>query len=250
MNYRLKIQYDGTRYKGWQRQGGTRSSEATIQGRIESVLTRFAGEEIQIDGAGRTDAGVHAKEQIANVHLPEGVSPEPEELRTYLNAYLPEDIRITAVERAGERFHSRLNATGKRYEYHIIKVNGENVFQRKYAWKMSGILEVEQMRKAAERLIGSHDFRSFCAKASKKKSTVRNIHCITLEETEQELTIFFEGNGFLYNMVRIMVGTLVEVGLGKRTPEEIPDILARKERKYAGETAPAQGLFLAKVYYD
>ncbi len=250
MNYRLKIQYDGTRYKGWQRQGGAGGSDATIQGKLEAVLSRYVSKEIQIDGAGRTDAGVHAIEQVANVHLPEEMSGSPEELKEYLNSYLPEDIRVTAVERAGERFHSRLNATGKRYEYHIVKVTGENVFQRKYAWKMLGILDVEQMKKAAEFLVGKHDFRSFCSKPSKKKSTIRTVRAITFDETEQELTISFEGDGFLYNMVRILVGTLVEVGLGKRTPEEMTEILERKERKYAGETAPAQGLFLAKVYYD
>lgn len=252
MNYRLKIQYDGTRYKGWQRQGGSGvgASDATIQGKLEAVLMRHAGERVQVDGAGRTDAGVHAREQVANVHMPETKSVLPEELRTILNTYLPEDIRILEVQRAGERFHSRLNATGKRYEYQILKSTGENVFQRKYAWKMSGILDVERMRQAAEYLVGTKDFRSFCARASKKKSTVRTIHSIVLEETDQELKISFEGNGFLYNMVRILVGTLVEVGLGKRKPEEIEEILERRERRYAGETAPAQGLFLAKVFYD
>nr|MBP3598797.1 tRNA pseudouridine(38-40) synthase TruA [Eubacterium sp.] len=250
MNYRMKIQYDGTRYKGWQRQGGVSGSDATIQGKMEAVLSRYVGKEIQIDGAGRTDAGVHAMEQIANVHVPENVSGTPEELKEYINEYLPEDIRVTAVERAGERFHSRLNAIGKRYEYHIMKATSENVFQRKYAWKVLGILNTEQMRIAADFLVGKHDFRSFCSKASKKKSTVRTIRSITFKETEQDLVICFEGDGFLYNMVRILVGTLVEVGLGKRQPEEMLEILERKERKYAGETAPAQGLFLAKVYYD
>lgn len=248
MNYRLKIQYEGTKYRGWQRQ--REESDRTIQGKIEAVLSRLAGREIHVDGAGRTDAGVHAVEQVANVHLGEGSVTSPEELAAYLNAYLPEDIRVLEAAVAGERFHSRLNATGKRYCYHLIKAGREFVFARKYAWKMTAPLDVEKMREAAEYLLGEHDFRSFCSKASKKKSTVRRIAGIQIRETDDEILLTFEGNGFLYNMVRILTGTLVEVGTGSRTPEEIPEILEKCERKYAGETAPAKGLFLEKVFYD
>lgn len=247
MNYRLKIQYDGTRYRGWQRQPGT---EMTIQGKMEHVLSEFAGQKILIDGAGRTDAGVHAVEQVANVHVPECVAQEPETVKQYLNMYLPEDIRVLSVERAGERFHSRLNATGKVYRYHILKFDAECVFLRKYAWKVTEPLDTGRMKMAAEQFVGKHDFRSFCSRASKKKSTVRTIHSIEIEETEQEIRLTFRGNGFLYNMVRILTGTLVEVGAGKRQPEEMSRILEKKERRYAGETAPAKGLFLIKVLYD
>lgn len=247
MNYRMKVQYDGTRYQGWQRQAGSR---ATIQGKIEEVLSRQMGREIHIDGAGRTDAGVHALEQVANVHLPDMFAGSPEELRGILNEYLPEDIRILHMEAAGERFHSRLHATGKQYRYRLMKWDRDFVFGRKYAWKMAEPLEVEKVREAAGHLLGEHDFKSFCTKASKKKSTVRRIDNIQIEDTENEILLTFEGSGFLYNMVRILTGTLVEVGTGRRKPEEMPEILERKERKYAGETAPAKGLFLVKVYYD
>ncbi len=268
MNYRLKIQYDGTRYRGWQRQPTCQKDRQptcrksgqptcredrqvmTIQGRLEAVLTKYAGRELRIDGAGRTDAGVHALEQVANVHMPDQCEPEPEELRRYLNEYLPEDIRVLAVQRAGERFHSRLNVTGKRYCYHLLKWNRENVFLRRYAWKMTRPLDLERMRRASEYLLGEHDFKSFCTKASKKKSTVRRITDIRVTETEDEVMLTFEGNGFLYNMVRILTGTLVETGTGDREPEELPEILRREERRFAGETAPAKGLFLEKVFYE
>ncbi len=247
MNYRLKIQYDGTRYKGWQRQKGT---EMTIQGKLEKVLSVYAGRELEIQGAGRTDAGVHALEQVANVHFSDEFAPEPGALKGYLNEYLPEDIRVLSVERAGERFHSRLNARGKRYSYHIIKHDRDCVFQRKYAWKAENDLDIDKMKKAAGYLLGSHDFQSFCSRASKKKSTVRTIHSIDIQETEDLIYLIYEGNGFLHNMVRILTGTLVGTGSGKLSPEEIPEILEKRERQYAGETAPARGLFLEKVYYD
>lgn len=258
MNYRMKIQYDGTRYRGWQRQStkvesgaaAIRKNDLTIQGKIEAVLSVFAGKSVQIDGAGRTDAGVHALEQVANVRLPGTANVQPEEIRNYLNAYLPEDIRILSVDRAGERFHSRLNAIGKRYSYRLIKYDRDFVFGRKYAWKMTEKLDLQQMKQAAEELEGLHDFKSFCSKSSKKKSTVRRIDRIQIEETPEQVILIFEGNGFLYNMVRILTGTLVEVGTGKRKPEEMAGILQKGERRFAGETAPAQGLFLEKVYYD
>ncbi|MCM1245936.1 MAG: tRNA pseudouridine(38-40) synthase TruA [Roseburia sp.] len=247
MNYRLEIQYDGTKYRGWQRQSGT---DRTIQGKIENVLSKMTGQEICIDGAGRTDAGVHAAAQTANVHIPENKAPGEEKLKAYLNEYLPEDIRILHVRRAGERFHSRLNAVGKMYRYHMIKYDRDDVFLRNYAWKVKEPLDIEAMRRAAAYLIGKKDFRSFCAKPSKKKSTVRTLESIQIDETDTEITLTFKGDGFLHHMVRILTGTLVEVGAGKRSPEEMPSILEKKERRYAGETAPAKGLFLVKVYYD
>lgn len=247
MNYRMKVQYDGTRYQGWQRQSG---SSATIQGKIEEVLSRQAGRLIQIDGAGRTDAGVHALEQTANVHLPESFAVSPDELRAVMNEYLPQDIRIVHVEKAGERFHSRLHATGKQYRYCLMKWDRDDVFRRRYSWKMAEALDIPSMQEAARYLVGEHDFKSFCTKASKKKSTVRRLTRIEIKETEHEILMTFEGSGFLYNMVRILTGTLVEVGTASRRPDEMPEILGRKERRYAGETAPAKGLFLVKVFYD
>lgn len=244
-NYRFKIQYDGTRYHGWQRQ---KNSSDTIQGRIEQVLSRQMGHPVEIDGAGRTDAGVHAREQVANVHL--DYNGTTEELRECLNEYLPEDIRILEVEIAGERFHSRLNATGKVYEYRLCKKGCFDVFARKYQWQMEELLDVARMKEAAGLLLGEHDFKGFCTKASRKKSTIRRIDAIDIEETENAVILRFSGNGFLYNMVRILTGTLVEIGTGTRGISTIGEILERKERVLAGMTAPAKGLTLVRVKYD
>lgn len=245
MNYRMLIQYDGGRYRGWQRQG---NCSDTIQGRIEQVLSKWLGHEVEIAGAGRTDAGVHALAQVANVHLEEHL--ETDEMKRYLNEYLPEDIRILKVDVASERFHSRLHATGKVYEYHLQKKGCCRVFARKYCWQMAESLDVERMRNASQLLVGQHDFKGFCTKASKKKSTVRRLDAIDIVESEEEIVLHFEGNGFLYNMVRIVTGTLVEVGAGKRDLSNITDVLKMGERRLAGETAPAQGLFLVQVKYD
>lgn len=244
-NYRLKIQYDGTRYRGWQRLAGR---EDTIQGKIENVLSRLLDTPVQLDGAGRTDAGVHARCQVANVHLT--CRWEPAELKQKLNEYLPEDIRILEVSLAGERFHSRLNALAKVYEYQLLKEGCYDVFTRRYCWQMTQPLDLERMREAAGYLTGEHDFRGFCTKASKKKSTVRRLDKVEIRETKDSIFLRFEGNGFLYNMVRIMTGTLVEIGTGKREPETIRDILQQKERSLSGEKAPAQGLTLLTVRYD
>lgn len=244
-NYRLKIQYDGTRYHGWQRQ---KNGSDTIQGRIEQVLSRQMGHSVEIDGAGRTDAGVHAREQVANVHL--DYNGTTEELRECLNEYLPEDIRILEVEIAGERFHSRLNATGKVYEYRLCKKGCFDVFARKYQWQMEEVLDVAHMKEAAGFLLGEHDFKGFCTKASRKKSTIRRIDAIDIEETENAVILHFFGNGFLYNMVRILTGTLVEIGTGTREISTIEEIFERKERVLAGMTAPAKGLTLVRVKYD
>lgn len=244
-NYRFKIQYDGTRYRGWQRQ---KNDFDTIQGRIEQVLSRQMGHPVEIDGAGRTDAGVHAREQVANVHL--DYNGTTEELRECLNEYLPEDIRILEVEIAGERFHSRLNATGKVYEYRLCKKGCFDVFARKYQWQMEELLDVARMKEAAGLLLGEHDFKGFCTKASRKKSTIRRLDAIDIEETESAVILRFSGNGFLYNMVRILTGTLVEIGTGTRGISTIGEILERKERVLAGMTAPAKGLTLVRVKYD
>ena len=244
-NYRLKIQYDGTRYHGWQRLSGR---DDTIQGKIEGVLTRLLDISVRVDGAGRTDAGVHARCQVANVYLESAW--EPEELRQKLNEYLPEDIRILEVVQAGERFHSRLNAVGKIYEYHLLKEGCFDVFARKYSWQMTQELDPGRMREAAGYLIGQHDFKAFCTKASKKKSTVRRLDAVEIRETEDSIFLRFEGNGFLYNMVRILTGTLVEIGAGVREPESVLEILQKGNRALAGETAPARGLTLLSVKYD
>ena len=244
MNVKLTIQYDGTRYDGWQRQGNT---DNTLQGRLEGVLSRMVGKPVEIQGAGRTDAGVHARGQVASVHLPEGYTPQ--EVQNYLNRYLPEDVAVVEVVKVGERFHARLSATGKEYRYHIRMGSIPDVFARKYQYRVEEPLDLAAMERAAGYLTGKHDFRSFCGNRRFKKSTVREVFHIGVEVCGSDLTLVYRGDGFLYNMVRILTGTLLEVGLGQRTPESMVDILEARERTAAGKTAPAQGLVLQEVYY-
>ena len=244
MNVKLTIQYDGTRYDGWQRQGNT---DNTLQGRLEGVLSRMVGKPVEIQGAGRTDAGVHAHGQVASVHLPEGYTPQ--EIQNYLNRYLPEDVAVVEVVEVGERFHARLSATGKEYRYHIRMGSVPDVFARKYQYRVEEPLDLAAMERAAGYLTGKHDFRSFCGNRRFKKSTVREVFHIGVEVCGSDLTLIYRGDGFLYNMVRILTGTLLEVGLGQRTPESMVDVLEARERTAAGKTAPAQGLVLQEVYY-
>ncbi|MGN0985309.1 MAG: tRNA pseudouridine(38-40) synthase TruA [Candidatus Enterenecus sp.] len=245
MNYKLTIQYDGSRYDGWQKQGNT---DNTIQDKLEGVLSRLAGEPVEVHGAGRTDAGVHALGQTASVKLPGDRAPE--EVMAYANRYLPEDIAVTAAEGADDRFHARLSARGKVYRYAIRLGGVPDVFRRKYQYRVEGPLDVAAMERAAALLTGTHDYRSFCANRRYKKSTVRTVRAIEIRADGPDLTITFRGDGFLYNMVRILTGTLLEVGLGERAAEEMPTILAAKDRSAAGRTAPAQGLTLVEVEYE
>ena len=245
MNYRIEIAYDGTRYKGWQKQGDT---DNTIQAKIEHVLSEMAGEAVDVHGAGRTDAGVHAKCQVAQFRLSKAMPPE--EIRNYLNTYLPDDIGITAVKEASERFHSRYNASKKTYTYRISKDMSQHVFDRKYVMRCDEKLDTKAMKKAASHLVGKHNFKSFCGNPRFKKSTVKEIFSVDINETPSEITIVYKGDGFLQYQVRIMTGTLIEVGEGKRDPDSIPDIIAAGDRKAAGRTAPACGLTLTKVSYS
>jgi len=241
----MVVQYDGTRYDGWQRQGNT---ENTIQSKLESVIGKMTGEDVEIIGSGRTDAGVHATGQVANVHM--DTEKTPQEIKDYVNQYLPDDIAVIQLEEAPDRFHSRLNATGKVYTYWIETAPKCSVFQRKYIYTLGRKLDVEAMRQAAKLLCGTHDFKSFCSNKNMKKSTVRTVKTISIQERGSGLEIHVIGDGFLYNMVRILVGTLIEVGLGKRTPDSMREILEAKDRQAAGATAPACGLFLTAVMYD
>lgn len=251
INYKIRIQYDGTRYKGWQRQ---KSTEQTIQGKIEAVLARQFGRTIEIDGSGRTDAGVHAYGQVANFRLheeeAEQFGADPDVLTEILNTYLPEDIAVTETRIASERFHSRLNAVEKTYVYRIWNSSIPNVFERRYVQQIEQPLDVEAMRAAAAGLIGTHDYAAFCGNSKMKKSTVRSVWEIQIEEIGPEIRITYRGNGFLQNMVRILTGTLVEVGLGQRRPEEMTEILESMVRSRAGMLMPAEGLTLQEVRYD
>ncbi len=244
-NYKMILQYEGTRYHGWQKQGNTKE---TIQGKLEQVLSRMDGKPVEVHGAGRTDAGTHAAGQVANFYLQ--TEPDAHEVLRYLNTYLPEDIGVVSVEEVPIRFHSRLNATGKTYQYRLKIGEVPKVLERRYLAEYPEKLDVEAMRKAAKRLLGRHDFASFCANPKMKKSTVRTLHQLEIEEYPEELRFTVRGSGFLHHMVRILVGTLCEVGCGKRTPESIEKLLLVRNRALAGETMPAKGLMLMEVEYD
>ena len=243
-NYKLTIQYDGTRYRGWQVQGNT---DLTIQGKLEGVLSRLTGQLVEVHGSGRTDAGVHALGQVANVKLPHPV--EPSELLGELNRYLPADIGVIAAEPAPERFHARLNARSKTYRYRIWNSAIPNVLERSYLYVLPESLDVAAMERAAADLVGTHDFRSFCGLKRFKKSTVRTITDIAITQDGAEMRLEFTGNGFLMRMVRILAGTLVEVGLGQREADTMPAVLAAQDRAAAGPALPAQGLALVRVEY-
>ena len=243
-NYKMVIRYDGTRYAGWQIQ----PDKTTVQGKLESVLGVMCGREVEVIGAGRTDAGVHARGMVANAMLETALAVG--EIRDYLNRYLPEDIAVTEVREASPRFHARYNALGKTYCYTCYDGDVKPVFDRKYCTCLEEKPDLEQMRRVAEVLCGTHDFRNFCVNPRMKKSTVRCVDRIEIEREGGYLCFTFHGNGFLQNMVRIMVGTLLEAGCGRMTVEQAQAALESPDRQKAGPTAPAQGLCLVSVDYD
>ena len=243
-NFKVTLQYEGTRYQGWQKQ---ESTDNTIQGKLEALLSKMAGTKVEIQGSGRTDAGVHAAGQVANFYLDTDQSPS--QIMDYMNFYLPEDIAVISIEEVPERFHSRLNAKGKTYLYRVINSPVPHIFDRKYAWTVEEKLDVDAMRKAAAFLEGTHDYKAFTSLKKSKKSTVRTVECILIECVDDEIRFTFRGDGFLYHMVRIMMGTLIEVGLHKKKPEEITGIFEKGLRENAGELVPAKGLTLLEVRY-
>lgn len=244
MNYVLTLCYDGSRYDGWQKQ---ENSSRTVQGKLEAVLSEIFSQPVEAAGSGRTDAGVHARQQVCSFHAETALGTE--EILAQLRRYLPEDIGALSLNTAPPRFHARLSCKGKTYVYRIWNSAEPNVFERKFMYAFPSELCTDAMAKAAGLLCGEHDFTSFCANRHMKKSPVRRIDSIRIERLGNELRISLSGSGFLYNMVRIIVGTLLEVGCGKRTPESMAELLAAKDRSLAGFTAPAQGLILWEVYY-
>lgn len=240
--YMLTVAYDGTAYFGFQVQ----KSHRTIEGELNKYLSVLTGEEIRVIGASRTDTGVHALCNLA-VFDSETTIPAPK-LAYALNRYLPEDIRIQKSEEVDGDFHPRHCDSRKTYEYRIT--TGEFLIptKRLYSCFTYHTLDINKMQEAAAFLEGEHDFKSFCAAASIVENTVRTIHSITVTQQDEDIIIRVCGNGFLYNMVRIIAGTLMEVGNGKIPPESLPHIIEAKNRTIAGPTAPAQGLMLVK--YD
>lgn len=243
-NFKIILQYEGTRYQGWQRQESTQN---TIQGKLERLLSRIAGEPVEIQASGRTDAGVHAYGQTANFHMDTQFSAEA--LMEQINAYLPEDIGVISIEEVPERFHSRLNAKGKTYRYRVLNSAVPHVFDRRYVYAFPEKLDVEAMRRAACLLCGTHDYRAFTSAKRSRKSTVRTVDAIEIERIGDELRFTFSGNGFLFHMVRILMGTLLEVGTGKREAEEMTLLLENGKREDAGPLVPACGLALMEVRY-
>lgn len=244
-NYKIIISYDGSRYYGWEHQPNT---ELTIQGKLESVLAKLAGTNIDIIGAGRTDAGVHARGMTANFILDTELSTS--EIRDYFNRYLPDDICVLEVHEASERFHSRYNALGKTYQYTCYCGHLKPVFDRKYVYCLDKTPDIEAMKKAAALLTGSHDFAAFCSNPKMKKSTVRKVDMIDISRKGDYIYFTYHGTGFLQHMIRILTGTLLEVGFGKRSPENMLELIESRNRSLAGATAPACGLCLLEVDYN
>lgn len=248
--YKCTVAYEGTRYNGWQKQGNT---SQTIQGKLEEMLSRQINEQIKATGSGRTDAGVHALGQVFHFHCRADLFAADTEfgLLTRFNRFLPGDIRILSICPCSLRFHSRLNALQKTYLYQIDISPFGNLFLRNTAHHIGTGLDYNAIKKAGRLLEGTHDFKSFCSNKRMKKSSIRTIYRVQIDKDNENdlLTFTFTGNGFLYNMVRIMSGTLIEIGLGLRTPDEITYMLEGRNRGLAGHTAPAKGLFLADVKY-
>lgn len=242
-NLRLELCYDGTRYRGWQR---LPNADNTIQGKLEYTLSRILSEPIEISGSGRTDAGVHALRQTANFHCYSTMLPD--EILMQLRRYLPEDIGVYSCKDVSERFHARLNAKTKTYCYRLWNSEMPCVFERRYVTAFPQPLDLNKMRNAASLLVGTHDFSAFCANKHMKKSTVRTIYSLEIQESGCEIRFLITGNGFLHNMVRILVGTLVEVGLGERQASSISDLFG-KERSEAGMLMAPTGLCLMEVTY-
>ena len=243
-NFRMTLSYDGTRYNGWQRQGNTPD---TIQGRLETALSALLEQPVEVAGSGRTDAGVHARMQTVSFRAKTNL-PAPELLRR-LRAQLPGDIGVLTLEETAPRFHARLSCRGKTYVYRIWNSETPNVFERRYVYALPQPLDTAAMQRAAAPLCGTHEYTSFCANRRMKKSAVRTVDAITVERLGEEVRLTFSGDGFLYHMVRILTGTLLEVGLGQRDADTMPAILAARDRAAAGPTAPARGLILWETRY-
>ncbi|MCP1146439.1 tRNA pseudouridine(38-40) synthase TruA [Lysinibacillus endophyticus] len=244
---RLKatISYDGTHFAGYQVQPG----ERTVQLEIESVLEKMhKGEKVRITASGRTDARVHATGQV--IHFDTPLTIEPDRYKKALNVQLPRDIRVLEIEVVPNDFHARFSVSGKRYRYIWNCEEEQSPFRRHFSVETKGIQpDVEKMKEAAQYIVGTHDFSCFCAANTSVVDKVRTVYSLTFERHSDELHMVIEGNGFLYNMVRIIAGTLWEVGIGKREAVSLKEIVASKDRGKAGKTAPAHGLYLEKVFY-
>jgi len=243
MNYKLTLMYEGTNYAGWQRQQNAK----TVQGELERALSVITRETVSTVGVSRTDAGVHAARYTANVHLENPI--DEYKLFRGVNALLPEDIRLISASSCSDSFNARFDAVKKTYLYRIDTSPHGNVFYKNFAWHVPHTLDIGKMQKAADCFLGSHDFSGFMAQGGSSKTFTRTITESSFSKDDSLLTYRITGNGFLYNMVRIIAGTLVWVGKGKIAPEDIPSIIDAKDRTLAGMTAPAHGLTLLQAFY-
>lgn len=241
-NYKMVLSYDGSAYKGWQRLGDT---EKTIQGILENTISEITGESVEIIGSGRTDAGVHARGQVANFRV-------LRVLDTFfldkLNRVLPEDIQVLSIVQGAEDFHSRHHASAKTYKYYVNVAERPSVFDRKYVYHLPCVVDMDAMRRAAKCLIGTHDYSAFTDDKT-GRSKVRTIHDIQIRESHGSIEFEYYGDGFLMHMIRILTGTLLEVGMGQKRATDVSIILSEKKRENAGFLVPAKGLFLEKVDY-
>lgn len=242
-NIKLTIEYDGTNFIGWQKQARGNS----IQGEIENAINLVTGETINLIGSGRTDSGVHAKEQIANFMTKSSIPAD--RFKFALNNHLSREIAIINSEKVDDSFHSRHDAIGKRYKYLIYSNPIRSPLYRNFAYYVPYQLNFHKMLESIECFLGTHDFTSFMASNSSVKTTIRTVNNISIDKKGDLITFTIQGNGFLYNMVRIIVGTLVDIGRGQLEAKDISDIIKSKNRQTAGHTAPPQGLYLEKVYY-
>ena len=244
-SYLLTISYDGAEFAGWQRQEGF----DTVQQALEDALAVICGQPVVVHGSGRTDAGVHALRQCAHVRIDRDL--EPDRLLRALNGNLPESVRVVSSRRVGPSFHARFSTRGKRYVYRCLSVPVLPVFGRgRFHWIRRPV-DLARMRAAARHLVGEHDFAAFATNPGypRKPGTVRRVDHVRIVRRPHGLDIVVQGSGFLYNQVRAMAGTLLEVGVGKREPEEVAEILRSCDRRRAGENAPAEGLYLLRVLY-
>jgi tRNA pseudouridine38-40 synthase len=248
LKFKLTIAFDGTRYAGWQVQ----KSGTGVQEKIEETLRRLFQGVKRIHSCSRTDTGVHALEMVAHVEIPEEQFRMPvRKLPLAINAFLPEDIRVMSAEVCPAEFHARFDATGKQYRYYVWNHPAMNPLWRLYAWHVPQSLHLPSMRTAARAFLGTHDFKSFAANRKYEvESTVRTLSRCQVKQSGFLLTFIIQGDGFLYKMCRGMVGTLVQVGQGKIAPKEMARILERRDRRFAGMSAPAHGLVLWRVFYE
>ncbi len=243
--YLLTISYDGGSYAGWQRQDGSE----TVQGCLERAFMTIFGEPHAVYGAGRTDAGVHALRQCAHVRCPRAMAPDI--LQRALNGNLPRDILVRAVREVPADFHARFSAAGKRYAYRFLTSPLRPVFGRGYFWWVSHSLDLDAMREAAGQIVGEKDFASFASNPGyvRKHGTVRRVDHLHLVQRPGGIDLVIQGNGFLYNMVRAIAGTIYEIGIGRYPPGQMREIIEARDRRAAGQTAEPGGLYLVRVLY-